>query len=391
MMKIKWLEFENLTTGLKINRIDFYDNLTVMVGLSGAGKTQILEAITTICSLATENASYRQDKLQLNASMCFNIDDKLYTWKIKTNCKPDVSANNSDDLMIYPLYLRSFDFTKNIKETIIYEELICDGEKIFNRDEKNTYFKGYNELPNSNGDVSLIYQYHTHDYLKSVHSHLNKLYDFYAYTNVELLSERLNKLSLYKEELKNTKYETYVNSFPHNLPLTAKLLLLKETNESIYKKMLNTYQEVFPEINDFKIDKKIDNSDVYTIFFETKNASIDFQDISSGMRKTFMFLFDVFTISSDYVFLIDEIENGLGINCINEVYSYVYRFRNDLQFIITSHHPYIINNIKPSQCKIINRIDNVISSYSAQELNLTNEYYSFFDVILNKLKNGEIS
>lgn len=37
-VKIKWIEFENIDTGLKIEKIDFYDDITLLVGLSGAGK-----------------------------------------------------------------------------------------------------------------------------------------------------------------------------------------------------------------------------------------------------------------------------------------------------------------------------------------------------------------
>ena len=44
-VRIKWLEFENLRTGLKIERIYFNDDITLLVGLSGVGKTQILNVI----------------------------------------------------------------------------------------------------------------------------------------------------------------------------------------------------------------------------------------------------------------------------------------------------------------------------------------------------------
>lgn len=48
-VKIKWIEFENLRTGLKIEKIEFNDDVTLLVGLSGVGKTQILNAIDEMC------------------------------------------------------------------------------------------------------------------------------------------------------------------------------------------------------------------------------------------------------------------------------------------------------------------------------------------------------
>lgn len=38
-----------------------------------------------------------------------------------------------------------------------------------------------------------------------------------------------------------------------------------------------------------------------------------------------------------------EFENGLGVNCIDVLAEILLSERKDLQFIITSHHPKIIN------------------------------------------------
>ena len=44
-MFIQWLEFKNKTTGQEITHVDF-DQINLLVGFSGAGKTQILRTIT---------------------------------------------------------------------------------------------------------------------------------------------------------------------------------------------------------------------------------------------------------------------------------------------------------------------------------------------------------
>ena len=51
-MKIRWIECENIETGLKIERVNFYDDVTLLVGLSGVGKTQILYAVKYSLDLA---------------------------------------------------------------------------------------------------------------------------------------------------------------------------------------------------------------------------------------------------------------------------------------------------------------------------------------------------
>ena len=55
------------------------------------------------------------------------------------------------------------------------------------------------------------------------------------------------------------------------------------------------------------------------------------------------------------VILIDEFENSLGANCIDEITDFIKMNRRGLQLIITSHHPYIINNIPFEYWKIVTR------------------------------------
>lgn len=42
-VKIRWIEFENLKTGLKIERVNFNGDITLLVGLSGVGKLKFLK------------------------------------------------------------------------------------------------------------------------------------------------------------------------------------------------------------------------------------------------------------------------------------------------------------------------------------------------------------
>ena len=53
-VKIQWIELENLKTGLKIERIHFNKDVTLLVGLSGVGKTQILSAVEYSLRLAVD-------------------------------------------------------------------------------------------------------------------------------------------------------------------------------------------------------------------------------------------------------------------------------------------------------------------------------------------------
>jgi ABC-type bacteriocin/lantibiotic exporter with double-glycine peptidase domain len=70
------------------------------------------------------------------------------------------------------------------------------------------------------------------------------------------------------------------------------------------------------------------------------------------------------------VILIDEFENSLGINCIDEVVFQMLASERDLQFIITSHHPYIINKIGYSYWKVVTRKGCVVTAIDAEKLGI---------------------
>ena len=72
---------------------------------------------------------------------------------------------------------------------------------------------------------------------------------------------------------------------------------------------------------------------------------ISVNDISSGMQKIFLLILDLFLMKDSGILLIDEYENSLGINAINFLPDLIYTISEKCQFIITSHHPYIINTV----------------------------------------------
>ena len=64
------------------------------------------------------------------------------------------------------------------------------------------------------------------------------------------------------------------------------------------------------------------------------------EHLSSGMFKTLMFMTQMNILSGRCVILMDEVENSLGLNCIDILWDELKRFDRDDQFIITTHHSY---------------------------------------------------
>jgi predicted ATPase len=112
-------------------------------------------------------------------------------------------------------------------------------------------------------------------------------------------------------------------------------------------------------------------------------------DISSGMLKTFWHLVEIYLSPKDSVILIDEFENSLGVNCLDAVTEDINDSPNQLQFIITSHHPYVINNIRPSHWKIVTRQGGNVTVISAEDFHIAKSRQKAYIDLINVLKDDE--
>ncbi len=388
MMRINWIEFENLDTELKINKTHFNKELTLLVGRSGAGKTQILEAISTFCKTATSDLT--NVDCHFRGTISFSIDDNVFEWTVHVS-KEDMGINSSSMKRTNEGVYFFLD-PKETKFIIKSETLLCNERIVFERNSQKLIMNGQ-ELPLINNDFSLISQYKRDDLLKNVYDCMNGLYDTSSFESIFPFSIQFSFFDKIKSELNSCKTEKeYRDNFPSSLPIHYKLYFLKESSASIglYDILLAYYKKIFSDVDDFVFELDYENQRLKT-YVRTNDFNIPYSSISAGMRKTISFLVDLLTMSNNYVVLIDEIENGLGVNCLDEVYDLLTTLRNDLQLIMTSHHPYIINNVNPESCKIVDRKRNIISTYSAKELKLTNSHHDFYDLVMNKLQYGDIS
>ncbi|MFE7822297.1 hypothetical protein ACFU1R_29605, partial [Priestia megaterium] len=83
----------------------------------------------------------------------------------------------------------------------------------------------------------------------------------------------------------------------------------------------------------------------------------------------------------DSIIIIDEFENSLGVNCIDLVAGQL--LQNKKQFIITSHHPYIINKISYTHWRIVIRNANKVIVRSSDYYRLGSSNHEAFKELLN--------
>lgn len=344
-MKIKWIEYENLETGLKIERIYFFDDVTLLVGLSGAGKTQILHAIEYSLRLALGEVLYFHP---YKVCLGILINNHLYEWSYtlqKQEKLNDFLFENTEDYF----------FTN--------EYLLCGEEIIFIRTPDNVEIKDFTNIPTPKRDKSLIDQYSDDSHFNELITGLKNLYNIDMDMDVRKYLEK-DSVNDFKTKINNTfKRKTAINirMFSH-LPTPLKLYIAKFHYSDIYNQIISTINDIFPEIEDIDMVEDIAR-DCYCVQISVYNKKILQHDISNGMLKTIYFVIELYIASENSLIMIDEFENGLGINCVDFITSLLLEERLDIQFIITSHNPKIIDNIDYNSWRIIERNKNIIYNY----------------------------
>lgn len=365
VVKVKWLEFENLRTGLKIEKIFFNNDITLLVGLSGVGKTQILNAIEYSLNLAVDKSTRLEP---YHASMGVEIDNDEYEWEYFIQIEKDQDLITEGEEEYY--------FSS--------EKLLKNGEILFVRDDKQVKVTGYEKIPTPKKDESLLVQYAEDSILKKVIAGLRKLYPIELEINVRIgigkadFSTLKNKIQEMIKKNNNTDFRVF-----SHLPVAMKVYVVKNYYPDLYLKIFDAVKELFMEIQD--IDVVEDTSrEMYLIAMKVYNKTLLQHEISNGMLKTIYYIVELFTMSKDALVLIDEFENGLGVNCIDLLSEMLITEREDLQFIITSHHPKIINGIPKEKWKIIDRNISIIKNSGSVQYGIGNSQHEAYFNLINK-------
>ena len=165
--------------------------------------------------------------------------------------------------------------------------------------------------------------------------------------------------------------------FRAEMNLSASLFVLSQYFKKIYQGIVDSYLQVFPFIQEARIAELSElqpniavpgRCPVFTIRERGSNTWIPINEFSSGMQKVLLILTDVFILPEGGVYIIDEYENSLGLNAIDFFPQFVLDLEKDIQFFITSHHPYIINAIPPNNWFIFHRRGMQVSIRYGEEL-----------------------
>ena len=381
-MKIQSFKFSNNKENWHIEEVKFED-LNLLVGGSGVGKTRILKALELICDVAIGRNRNLDD---LEWSINFSHLGQNYRWELKS------SSIKNEEIFI--------NLNESEQTEIVYEKLVRydddDSElEILLRNDSDSKFNN-EKLPKLKRTESAITLLSEEDLIIPVRQAFKQLiFNFetrqkwmiglgYDPAKMELLDEI--KLNAYD-------FKEYFAGDPPVL----KAFCLQKFFPHLFNEIKEYYIDIFPELKDVRVSSKRDSDGDFLLFFEIQENGLEDwipqQRISSGMFRTLIFLVEVTAAPEESVILIDEFENSLGINCMAELTDFILDKSPNVQFILTSHHPYIINNIPWKTWQIVSKSGNKVRVKKASDIPALDTASSLdkFTQLINLLDSEEFS
>lgn len=374
-MKIHSFQYLDKEENREIEPIIF-KNLTLLVGASGVGKTQILKSIRNLKNIAKGKS--------LNGvtwKISFSIDEDSYLWEgefelVEKGILVSISkdSENPDKIVNEP--------------SILYEKITINEEVIIERKKTSLIFKGQQSPVPIKAEQSVLSLIPDPE-IQKIEQEFRKI-SYSDYTDSVQGSSSIYSI----DEKTLAKYKTIKDIKNSGENLTTKLLWVYKYNEEIFSEIKNDFIAIFPQIENLKIEPLdiFKNADIplflkATPFIQFKESEMKdwapVMGMSAGMFRTLNHIIELYLSAEGTVILIDEFENSLGVNCIDELTTEIKGAIHRIQFIITSHHPYIINSIGYNNWKIVTRNGCKVSTQDAKDFNFNKSKHAAFIQLIN--------
>jgi AAA15 family ATPase/GTPase len=313
-----------------------FSRINLLVGDSGTGKTRFLNTID-------------------------NFFKQLVSSNIRFKGKWDVDFEVAG--ISYNYRLSVIQSTRSPREKTIESEILTKGNKeLFNRSNGSIVWKG-NKMPKLSSEQA-CFSLLEDDEITPIYLDMKKV-----------IARRFSG----DELIANFQIGTVLSNAPDNpvpphikslgdlavepVDFHNKMYILKIFSPADYKRVIELIRAAFPIIEQADIQdiiKVLPNfQGLHTHVFSIREKNIEkwiaANNISSGMQKIFLLILDTVLLQDAGILLIDEYENSLGISAINFLPDLLDTISENCQFIITSHHPYIINKIPIESWKVFHR------------------------------------
>ncbi|WP_437754795.1 AAA family ATPase [Sorangium sp. So ce1389] len=347
-MRILTFEFQGAQHGWTLEPMEL-DGFNLLVGVSGAGKTRIVRAIERVCAVALGSKEAEESIEAIRGSsfaIRFEHDGLTYRWEAEL--EPHVGRGSEDSGGLL-----------SAEPPLIRTERISQGERtIVDRTPERFLLDG-REIPKLDRATSAIAVLKEDAVVEPLYVAFSRSI-FQALDTFPPFGIRRDPSFHKQRQIYNSASDVGARL---SLALHSKAELLQELFPEAFAEIKEAYQDAFPTIEDIKVIHQnfpaFKDGEGYLVYLAVKESGVDewiaFADMSSGMQRYLYFLVHLSFAPPGTVVLIDELESSLGVNCLPAVTRFLLSRAPDLQFILTSHHPYIIEQIPPTHWKIVTR------------------------------------
>lgn len=387
-MLIQSIEFENYTTGQKIKKMQF-DKINLLVGGTGAGKTQILKIISAYVRAASQDSTIAAIQFKGYFKMRFSAvifpdknDEKIrqeisILWEIHTDEMPHIITTPYRlDYGISEEHLKITNPLTNT-DTLTIDRTVTDLK--------------INGIPSSSisPEQSIFTTFSEPLEIAQIRAQLFSIitYDQQLQGFANLHQKNVEK---WRQQAKGwlTSSANMTSLLIFYSPL-MQIDLVRTYDKALFNEFLFDLQNIFPSIEDIKMDL-VAGSEFYNLYMLENGKWIPKNSIAGGILKTVYLLAVINFNFRNNIILLDELENSLGVNCLDEITDYILTATHShkSQFIMTSHHPYIISHITEPYWLIISQNNGVISAKKAHDVGITsvNNLQDLFFQLINYIQ-----
>lgn len=370
-MTIKTLEYEDRQRRWKLERTEL-DAFNLLVGVSGAGKTSVIQALREVRSMGLglpweyRPGSEHRWCIELQAD-----DGNVYRWEAEVSALEGVTKQARQDQSQDSPRPNSARF---VRERITGVTRGRDGD-IVERSPEQFPFRG-KRLPRLKDTESAISLLHAEELITPLHRTLDRiLFGRSALDQPSFLDP--NYAEAWKTQPPDSVDELREQT---DMPLLLQAYLARLHFPEVFESIRAHYLDIFGSVTDVTVDsmEKVDPTEAQvTPFWEDLTLAIKEHGtegwivapcISSGMQRTFYHLAELALAPPGTTIVVDEYENGMGVNCLPAVTDLFLRRQDALQFILTSHHPYVIENIPRDWWRVVTRHGGTVSVRPAREI-----------------------
>jgi hypothetical protein len=343
-MKIIFYEAHSgLGSDLHFSKMNF-SQLNLIVGDSGCGKTRLLNTIFNGAMMAVQ-----RDKFFLGSwDITLEHENQFYHWSLET-------GGEEEDERVQSEKIAKVNPENGEEEPLVIRTL-------------NSFVFVGKELPRVGPKQTSITLLSEEESIKPLYSGFSSIMRR-SFSGPELEIAAALEPVPQKFLKKIQKSKNMDDLFPLNLSLNPRLYILSQDFKETYERICKEFVSTFPFVSNCAVLSAEDFGHhipgIVPVFAVQERRAgkkwIPLDQLSSGMKKVLLILTDILTMpKAGGVYLLDEYENSLGINAINFFPSIIFECGTNSQFIITSHHPYIIGNVPVKSWIILHRKGNQV-------------------------------